>query len=215
MELKRKKNIPGTGTTYRRGWCVLSHNPGNFRLLCTPSEGYVQKLRCKFEYLEYQVPGTQYVSVLNKYIKIDAKKTHTQNGRVLVHYHPRIGETVDIRITPPVLRSSRPVHTAAADFSTQRSLSPHLTNPIFTPVHVQRTGLSTQEPSLTPPQPTPCTEYSVYSSRSLLLGPPTQLRTARQWSLSSTEHAAVTLFVRSIQQSFFFYAAYISHSFST
>ena len=143
--------------------------------------------------------------------------------RRLVHYHPRIGETVDIRITPPVLRSNRPVHTAAADFSTQRSLPPHLTNPIFTPVHVQRTGLSTQEPSLTPPQPTPCTEYSVYSSHSLLLGPPTQLRTARQWSLSSTEHAAysshsfctqhtaVILVLRSIQQSLFFYAAYSSH----
>ena len=49
---------------------LLSHNPGNFRLLCTPSEGYVQKLRCRFEYLED--------SVLNKGIKIDAKKTHTE-----------------------------------------------------------------------------------------------------------------------------------------
>ena len=127
---------------------------------------------------------------------------------------------MDIRITPPVLRSNRLVHTAAAVFSTQRSLPPHLTNPIFTPV--QRTG-PFYAGAVPPPQPTPCTEYSVYSSHSLLLGPPTQLRTARQWSLSSTEHAAynshsfctqhtaVILFLRSIQQSLFFYAAYSSH----
>ena len=71
--------------------------------------------------------------------------------------------------------------------------------------------LSMQEPPLTPPQPTPCTEYSVYSSHSLLLGPPTQLRTAVVPLLRSTQHTAVTLFVRSIQQSLFFYAAYSSH----
>lgn len=92
-------------------------------------------------------------------------------------------------------------------------------SPIQSLLPYKEPDLSTQEPSLTPPQPTPCTEYSVYSSHSLLLGPPTQLRTARQWSLSSTEHAAysshsfctqhtaVILVLRSIQQSLFFYAA--------
>ena len=96
-------------------------------------------------------------------------------------------------------------------------------SPIQSLLPYKEPDLSTQEPSLTPPQPTPCTEYSVYSSHSLLLGPPTQLRTARQWSLSSTEHAAysshsfctqhtaVILVLRSIQQSLFFYAAYSSH----
>ena len=147
--------------------------------------------------------STQYDSVLNKDIKIDGKKDK-QNGRGLVHYHARIWETVDIRITPLVLRSNRPAHTAAADFSPQRSLPPHLTNPIFTPV--QKTGPFYAEAAPYPAAADPCTEYSVYSSHSVLLGPPTQLRTA-----------VVPLFygVRSIQQSLLFYAAYSSHSFST
>ena len=79
-------------------------------------------------------------------------------------------------------------------------------SPIQSLLPYKEPDLSTQEPSLTPPQPTPCTEYSVYSSHSLLLGPRTQLRTA-----------VVPLFygARSIQQSLFLYAAYSSHSCST
>ena len=150
--------------------------------------------------------STQYDSVSNKDIRIDAKKTHTQNGRVLVHYHPRIGETVDIRITPPVLRSSRPVHTAAADFSTQRSLPPHLTNPIFTPV--QRTG-----PFYAGAVPYPAAADPLYGV----------LRIQQSLSSTQTNYAAtygtavVPLFygARSIQQSLFLYAAYSSHSCST
>ena len=154
--------------------------------------------------------STQYDSVSNKDIRIDAKKTHTQNGRVLVHYHPRIGETVDIRITPPVLRSSRPVHTAAADFSTQRSLPPHLTNPIFTPV--QRTG-----PFYAGAAPYPAAADPLYGvlriQQSISSTRTTYAATYGSGPslLRSTQHTAVTLFVRSLQQSLFFYAAYSSH----
>ena len=115
---------------------------------------------------------------------------------------------MDIRITPPVLRSNRPVHTAAADFSTQRSLPPHLTNPIFTPVHVQRTG-----PFYAGAVPYPVAADPLYGVLRL------------QQSLSSTRTtyaatygtAVVPLFcgARSIQQSLFLYAAYSSHSCST
>ena len=129
MELKRKKNIRRTG------------GDGAYYPIIREFSGFFvphRKDTYRSSGASLSIWSTRYDSVLNKDIKIDAKKTHTQNGRVLVHYHPRIGETVDIRITPPVLRSNRPVHTAAADFATQRSLPPHLTNPIFTPV--QRTG---------------------------------------------------------------------------
>ena len=135
-------------------------------------------------------------------------KRKTQNGRGLVHYHPRIGETVDIRITPPVLRSSRPVHTAAADFSTQRSLPPHLTNPIFTPV--QRTGPFYAGAVPYPAAADPlygvlCIQQSLSSTRTtyaatngtavvpLFYG-------ARSSHSFCTQHTAVTLFLRSIQR---------------
>ena len=128
--------------------------------------------------------------------------------------------------------SPRRFYGVAAPFTQQqptfrRSGRSHHISPIQSLLPYKEPDLSTQEPPLTSPQPTPCTEYSVYSSHSLLLGPPTQLRKARQWSLSSTEHAAysshsfctqhtaVILVLRSIQQSLFFYAAYSSHSFST
>ena len=155
------------------------------------------------------------------------QKKHTQNGRVLVHYHPRIGETVDIRITPPVLRSNRLVHTAAAVFSTQRSLPPHLTNPIFTPV--QRTGpfyagavpypaaadplygvLRLQQ-SLSSTRTTYAATYGTavvplfYGARSIQQS--LFLYAAYSSHSCSTQHTAVTLFLRSIQQSLFFYAA--------
>jgi len=134
---------------------------------------------------------------------------------------------VDIRITPPVLRSSRPVHTAAADFSTQRSLPPHLTNPIFTPV--QRTGpfyagavpypaaadplygvLRLQQ-SLSSTRTTYAATYGTavvplfYGARSIQQS--LFLYAAYSSHSCSTQHTAVTLFLRSIQQSLFFYAA--------
>ena len=146
---------------------------------------------------------------MNKDIKIDEKKRKTQNGRGLVHYHPRIGETVDIRITPPVLRSSRPVHTAAADFSTQRSLPPHLTNPISTPV--QRTGPFYAGAAPCPAAADPL--YRVLRIQQSLSSTWTTYAATYGSGPSSTEHAAysshsfctqhtvVTLFLRSIQQS--------------
>ena len=149
-------------------------------------------------------------------------KKKTQNGRGLVHYHPRIGETVDIRITPPVLRSSRPVHTAAADFLTQRSLPSHLTNPIFTPV--QRTGPFYAGAVSYPATADPL--YGVLRIQQSLSSTRTTFAATYGSGpslLRSTQHTAVTLFVRSLQQSLFFYAAYSthfyaaysSHSFST
>ena len=109
---------------------------------------------------------------------------------------------MDIRITPPVLRSSRPVHTAAADFSTQRSLPPHLTNPIFTPV--QRTG-----PFYAGAVPYPAAADPLYGV----------LRIQQSLSSTRTTYAATygsgPSLLRSTQQSLFLYAAYSSHSFST
>ena len=59
--------------TYTGGdGALLSHNPGNFRLFCTPSEGY------RSSGASLSIWSTQYDSVLNKDIKIDAKKTHTE-----------------------------------------------------------------------------------------------------------------------------------------
>ena len=149
--------------------------------------------------------STQYDSVLNKDIKIDGKKDK-QNGRGLVHYHARIWETVDIRITPLVLRSSRPVHTAAADFLTQRSLPSHLTNPIFTPV--QRTG-----PFYAGAVPYPAAADPLYG----VLRIQQSLSSTRATYAATYGTAVVPLFygARSIQQSLFLYAAYSSHTFST
>ena len=196
MELKKKNTYTGGDGA------LLSHDSRNFRRLCTPSEGY----RCSGASLSTW--STQYDSVLNKDIKIDEKKTH--NGRGLVHYHPGIGETVDIRITPPVLRRSRPSTQQQPTF--RRSGRTRHISPIQSSLPYKEPDLSTQEPPLTPPQPTPCTEYSVYSSHSLLLGPPTQLRTARQWSLSSAEHAAYSSHSFCTQHTaLFFYASYSSH----
>ena len=113
---------------------------------------------------------------------------------------------MDIRITPPVLRSNRPVHTAAADFSTQRSLPPHLTNPIFTPV--QRTG-----PFYAGAVPYPAAADPLYG----VLRIQQSLSSTRTTYAATYGTAVVPLFygARSIQQSLFLYAAYSSHSFST
>ena len=126
---------------------------------------------------------------------------------------------MDIRITPPVLRSNRPVHTAAADFSTQRSLPPHLTNPIFTPV--QRTG-----PFYAGAVPYPAAadplygvlriQQSLSSTRTTYAatygsGPSSTEHAAYSSHSFCTQHTAVILVLRSIQQSLFFYAAYSSH----
>ena len=130
--------------------------------------------------------STQYDSVLNKDIKIDEKKTH--NGRGLVHYHPGIGETVDIRITPPVLRRSRPSTQQQPTF--RRSGRSRHISPIQSLLPYKEPDLSTQEPPLLP----------------RLSRPPVR----------STPCTAVTLSygVRSIQQSLFFYAAYSSRFYS-
>ena len=106
---------------------------------------------------------------------------------------------MDIRITPPVLRSNRPVHTAAADFSTQRSLPPHLTNPIFTPV--QRTG-----PFYAGAVPYPAAADPLYG----VLRIQQSLSSTRTTYAATYGTAVVPLFcgARSIQQSLFLYAAY-------
>ena len=109
---------------------------------------------------------------------------------------------------------AHPVHTAAADVSTQRSLPPHPTNSIFTPV--QRTG-----PFYAGAAPYPAAADPLYGvlriQQSISSTRTTYAATYGSGPslLRSTQHTAVTLFVRSIQQSLlrsiqqslFFYAA--------
>ena len=99
---------------------------------------------------------------------------------------------------------AHPVHTAAADVSTQRSLPPHPTNSIFTPV--QRTGPFYAGAAPYPAAADPL--YGVLRIQQSLSSTRTTYAATYGSGPSSTEHAAY---------SSHFYAAYnsSSHSFST